>query len=70
LLHKLSIVSKSNPDNRCVKYCKEYLNGSDYDYYDVKKLGQDELSMRVRVGRNLLGFNLPGEMDKDERIKF
>uniref|UniRef100_A0A7S4QQL5 Phosphagen kinase C-terminal domain-containing protein n=1 Tax=Ditylum brightwellii TaxID=49249 RepID=A0A7S4QQL5_9STRA len=26
--------------------------------YDVKKLGQDELSMRVRVGRNLLGFNL------------
>lgn len=38
--------------------------------YDVKKLGQDELSMRVRVGRNLLGFNLPGEMDKDERIKF
>mmetsp|Transcript_816 Transcript_816/g.1824 ORF Transcript_816/g.1824 Transcript_816/m.1824 type:complete len:388 (+) Transcript_816:73-1236(+) len=38
--------------------------------YDVKKLGQDELSMRVRVGRNLIGFNLPGEMDKDERIKF
>lgn len=26
--------------------------------------------MRVRVGRNLLGFNLPGMMDKDERIKF
>ena len=43
------------------------VNGADYD---VKKLGQDELSMRVRVGRNLLGFNLPGEMDKDERIKF
>ena len=43
------------------------VDGSDYD---VKKLGQDELSMRVRVGRNLLGFNLPGEMDKDERIKF
>ena len=38
--------------------------------YDVKKLGQDELSMRVRVGRNLLGFSLPGDMDKDERIKF
>ena len=38
--------------------------------YDVKKLGQEELSMRVRVGRNLLGFNLPGEMDKEERIKF
>lgn len=44
-------------------------NVDDADY-DVKKLGQDELSMRVRVGRNLVGFNLPGEMDKDERIKF
>jgi creatine kinase len=38
--------------------------------YDVKKLGQDELSMRVRVGRNLSDFNLPGKMDKDERIAF
>ena len=36
----------------------------------MKKLGQEELSMRVRVGRNLLGFNLPGEMNKEERIKF
>jgi len=41
----------------------------DFDY-DVKKLGQDELSMRVRVGRNLSDFNLPGKMDKDERIAF
>ena len=38
--------------------------------YDVTKLGQGEMSMRVRVGRNLVGFNLPGKMDKDERIKF
>jgi hypothetical protein len=38
--------------------------------YDVTKLGQSELSMRVRVGRNLVGFNLPGKMDKDERIQF
>ena len=38
--------------------------------YDVSKLGQDELSMRVRVGRNLLGFNLPGSMDQAERIEF
>ena len=38
--------------------------------YDVKKLGQEELSMRVRVGRNLVGFNLPGKMDKAERVKF
>ena len=26
--------------------------------------------MRVRVGRNLVGFNLPGNMSKEERIKF
>ncbi|CAJ1955685.1 unnamed protein product [Cylindrotheca closterium] len=44
-------------------------NTGDTDY-DVKKLGQDELSMRVRVGRNLVGFNLPGAMDKAERVKF
>lgn len=37
---------------------------------DVTKLGLDTLSMRVRVGRNLEGFNLPGMMDKAERIKF
>jgi creatine kinase len=38
--------------------------------YDVTKLGQEELSMRVRVGRNLKGFNLPGKMSKLERIQF
>jgi len=37
---------------------------------DVTKLGLEELSMRVRVGRNLDQFNLPGAMDKAERIKF
>jgi len=37
---------------------------------DVTKLGLDELSMRVRVGRNLAAFNLPGNMDRAERIKF
>jgi len=38
---------------------------------DVRKLGFDqELSMRVRVGRNLKAFNLPGKMDQAERIKF
>lgn len=42
-------------------------NGADFD---VRKLGQEELSMRVRVGRNLVGFNLPGRMCKQERIKF
>ena len=37
---------------------------------DVTKLGLSELSMRVRVGRNLTQFNLPGAMDKSERIAF
>lgn len=37
---------------------------------DIRKLGLDELSMRVRVGRNLASFNLPGAMDRKERIKF
>jgi len=37
---------------------------------DVTKLGLEELSMRVRVGRNLAAFNLPGNMDRAERIKF
>jgi len=35
---------------------------------DVKKLGLDTLSMRVRVGRNLADFPLPGAMNKDDRI--
>ena len=25
--------------------------------------------MRVRVGRNLTGFNLPGNMDRAERVR-
>ena len=37
---------------------------------DVSKLGLEELSMRVRVGRNLKRFNLPGMMDKAERVEF
>ena len=38
---------------------------------DLSKLGlAEELSMRVRVGRNLKSFNLPGAMDKAERIAF
>jgi len=37
---------------------------------DVTKLGLKELSMRVRVGRNLKQFNLPGMMDKKERVLF
>mmetsp|Transcript_11660 Transcript_11660/g.13454 ORF Transcript_11660/g.13454 Transcript_11660/m.13454 type:complete len:411 (+) Transcript_11660:162-1394(+) len=37
---------------------------------DMSTLGLDELSMRVRVGRNLTSFNLPGAMNQAERIEF
>lgn len=37
---------------------------------DVQKLGLEELSMRVRVGRNLANFNLSGSMGQAERISF
>jgi protein-arginine kinase len=37
---------------------------------DVGQLGLSELSMRVRVGRNLANFNLPGRMSREERIRF
>jgi len=37
---------------------------------DVTKLGLEELSMRVRVGRNLKSFPLPGLMTKQDRINF
>lgn len=39
--------------------------------FDLQEIGlKEELSMRVRVGRNLTKYNLPGAMDKAERIAF
>ena len=35
---------------------------------DLAALGLPELSMRVRVGRNLKDFPLPGAMSKDDRV--
>mmetsp|Transcript_5562 Transcript_5562/g.18787 ORF Transcript_5562/g.18787 Transcript_5562/m.18787 type:complete len:433 (+) Transcript_5562:63-1361(+) len=35
---------------------------------DLAKLGLPPLSMRVRVGRNLAAFPLPGAMTKEERV--
>lgn len=35
---------------------------------DVSKLGLPQLSMRVRTGRNLNKYPLPGSMSKDDRI--
>ena len=43
----------------------------DGDQLDLAKLGlTEELSMRVRVGRNLTSFPLPGAMTKSDRINF
>ena len=36
---------------------------------DIAKLGLPPLSMRVRVGRNLRDFALPGSMTRDDRIR-
>jgi len=36
---------------------------------DLAKLGLPALSMRVRTGRNLKKFPLPGSMSKDDRVK-
>jgi creatine kinase len=35
---------------------------------DLTKLGLNNVSMRVRVGRNLAAFPLPGAMNKDDRL--
>jgi len=35
---------------------------------DLTKLGLPALSMRVRTGRNLNKYNLPGSMTKDDRV--
>ncbi|KAJ3272522.1 hypothetical protein HDV01_005473 [Terramyces sp. JEL0728] len=36
---------------------------------DLTKLGLNKTSMRVRVGRNLSSFPLPGAMTKEDRVK-
>ena len=51
--------------------CWDTSNVGENGVLDLKKLGlKDPLSMRVRVGRNLKAFNLPGAMDQAERIAF
>jgi len=37
---------------------------------DLAALGLAPVSMRVRVARNLASFNLPGSMDRAERVRF
>lgn len=36
---------------------------------DLSTLGLPPVSMRIRVARNLIGFRLPGMMDRDERLQ-
>lgn len=43
--------------------------GDDRRALDLATLGLPPVSMRIRVARNLQGFNLPGSMDRDERIQ-
>merc|ERR1719198_736019 len=38
------------------------------DKLDLTKLGVETVSMRVRVGRNLVNFPLPGAMTKEDRV--
>ena len=38
--------------------------------YNVGSFGMDELSVRIRVGRNFEGFALPAGMTKDMRVDF
>jgi len=40
----------------------------EYSQLDLTQLGLGETSMRVRVGRNLAAFPLPGAMTKEDRI--
>ena len=82
-LHSSYLLPLTN-SSHC-KVIKDYHNGTDASVHttdwdisgvgengvlDVTKLGLPQLSMRVRVGRNLAAFNLPGLMDQAERIKF
>lgn len=43
--------------------------GCENGILDLTKLGLGETSMRVRVGRNLASFPLPGAMTRDDRVR-
>ncbi|CAK9015828.1 Arginine kinase (AK), partial [Durusdinium trenchii] len=60
------------PESKNAKHVTDWdaSDVGDNGVLDVTELGLDELSMRVRVGRNLTSFNLPGNMDREERIEF
>ena len=46
------------------------LSVTDRSRLDLSHLGLKNVSMRIRVSRNLASYNLPGLMSKDERIRF
>ena len=64
----------SNPGNKIhtTDWSLEGVEGLPEDgLLDLKRLGiTNEVSMRVRVGRNLTSFPLPGAMAKEDRIQF
>lgn len=70
--------SKVLADNHHVTEDAKHVNSWDLDgvdglpsggLLDLEKLGVSTLSMRVRVGRNLANFPLPGAMTKDDRVR-
>jgi protein-arginine kinase len=64
--HKIP-ANKSHVTNWSLDSVKDKL--PDGGKLDLTKLGLGVTSMRVRVGRNLADFPLPGAMTKDDRVK-
>jgi creatine kinase len=52
------------------KHVTDWTASTKGDVYDLSSIGLGDLSMRVRVGRNLEDFNLPASMTKAMRIDF
>ena len=63
--HKVDISARHKTDWNLSSVKNLPANGK----LDLAALDLPPLSMRVRVGRNLVDFPLPGSMNKDERVK-
>jgi protein-arginine kinase len=69
--HKIGDVSKTHNTNWDLKSKAARLAelGISDSILDLKRLGLESTSMRVRVGRNLAAFPLPGAMTKENRVE-
>ena len=63
--HKVDLDKKSHTNNWSLKGVEGLPDGGKLD---LTALGLPALSMRVRTGRNLKKFPLPGSMTKDDRV--